>query len=413
MHGARSRLTAALGAGSRESAHGSVKRFNNVLVVAQLSLSVVLLISAGLVLKSFQRLLHTDTGFRGDGVTAVALALPPRINSAAAMNAFVNTLLGDVRAVPGVQSASLSWGVPFDGNANVDGYLIEGRSVPASGNEDQITQIGVSPGYFTTLGIPLLYGRDITASDDTTGLSVALVDETLAKRYWKGAEAIGKRIRVTGDTMWFTIVGVVGDVRDQDVAMLPGPHMYNSLVQIGGSRLSLAMKTAGDPSSIVAAVRRIVSRVEPGIPLDAVRSVSSFRDRSLDVRRLTEILLGTFAMLAVALAAVGIYGVMSLSVSNRNREFGVRLAVGAEPGALLRRVLAEGALLAAAGISLGLGGALLAGQWLESMLYEVSSTDPSVFGGLSLVLGAVALASCYIPARRAARSDPLSVLRSD
>jgi predicted permease len=374
---------------------------------------VVLLVSAGLVLKSFQHLTHLDMGFHGDNITSVSLPLPQWLNnSALAINAFVATTLERVRALNGVQSASLSWSLPFDGQANVDGYLIDGRPVPPSGNESQTMQIAVSPGHFSTMGIPLVYGRDFTAADDTAHLPVAVVDETMASRYWVGAGALGKRIRVTGDTTWMTIIGVAGSVRDQDPATAPWPHIYVSLAQWGGSRLSLAVRTA-NTASVVPAVRSTIASLDPSIPLDGVKPLASFVDQSLATRRLTQNLLACFALLALVLAAIGIYGVMSLHVANRNREFGIRLAVGAEPRALVNLVLGEGALLAVLGVGVGVTGALVATRWIRTLLYEVSPTDPTVFAALAVALGAIAIAACYVPARRAARSDPLTVLRSD
>jgi putative ABC transport system permease protein len=414
IHAARSRLSSDLTTGQRESSHRGTRRINNGLVVTQLSLSLVLLIAAGLVLKSFQRLTHVDFGFRTDGVTSLTLPLPGRISSSAlATNAFVNTLLPQVRAIPGVQSAALTGSLPFEGNNNYDGFLIEGRPTPPSGNEDQIYQIGVSPGYFSTIGIPLLYGRDVAATDDSTSVPVALVDETLAKRYWAGAEALGKRIRTTGDTTWLTIIGVVGAVRDGDATRELEPHLYNSLPQSGGNPLSLAIRSAGDPSGVIPAVQRAVTQVEPSIPLERVQSFSSIVDQSFATRRLTKILLGGFALLAMVLAGVGIYGVMSLHVANRTREFGIRMAVGAEPSALVRLVLREGLALAGLGVAIGVVGALGATRWIQSLLYEVSATDPVVFIGLPVLLAGIAVAACYVPARRAAKSDPLTVLRSD
>lgn len=413
VHATRTRLAAALSSGQRGSGHQFVRRANSSLVVAQLALAIVLLVSAGLMLESFRKLMSVDLGFRTDDLTTISLRLSPRINSAGALNAFVQTALAEVRAVPGVRSAALGWTVPFEGNANVDGYLIDGRATPSTGNEDQIAQIGVSPGYFSSLGIPLLYGRDFLASDDTTGLPVALVDELLAKRYWKGTEAIGKRIRVGGDTTWFTIVGVVGNVRDLDAASPPGPHLYNSLPQVGGNPLSLVIKTPSDPRGTIASVRRAIASIDPSIPLDDLRSVSSFIDRSLDTRRLTETLLAAFAVLAVVLAAVGVYGVMALSVANRYREFGIRLAVGAAPNALVRLVLGEGARLALIGVAIGVAGGLVAMRYIASQLYQVSATDPLIYAVLSLLLVAIALGACYLPARRAAASDPLLALRGE
>ncbi len=413
FHAGRSRLTSDLTAGQRESSHRGARRVNNSLVVAQLSLSVILLVAAGLVLKSFARLTHVDLGFRPDDVTSITLPLPQRMNNAAAMAAFVRTSLEQVRAVPGVKSASLAWTLPFEGGGNVDGFMIDGRPAPANGTEEQMMQVAVSPDHFSTLGIPLLFGRDFTTADDSTGASVAIVDETMATRYWHGADAIGKRIRTGGDDVWFTIVGVVGNVRDLDVANAGMPHLYVSIPQVGGSRLSLAVKTAGDAANVIPAVRRTIARIEPGIPFYGERKLTDIVDFSFASRRLVKILLSGFALLAVTLAGVGIYGVMSLHVANRSREFGIRLAVGAEPGRLVRLVLGEGALLALAGVAVGVIGALIATRWIQSLLYDVSATDPIVFAILPLTLALIALAACYLPARRAAKSDPLVALKSE
>jgi putative ABC transport system permease protein len=396
---------------TRDTAQRSVRRLNSGLVVAQLALSVVLLIAAGLMLESFQRLTALNLGFRPDGVTSIALPLPSKYNSASTMNPFYTTILEQVRAVPGVRSASLAWGLPFEGQANYDGFLVGDRPAPASGAEGQTYQVGVSPGYFATMGIPLRFGRDVSASDDTTSVPAAVIDESIAKRYWNGADALGKRIRITGDTTWLTIVGVVGAIHDDDATRLPAPHLYVSLAQNGSQRVSLALRT--DAAGAVRSVRSTLSRLDSSIPLDGVRTLDSVVGDSLATKRLTEILLAAFAAVALLLAAVGIYGVMSLSVANRRREFGVRLAVGAEPRALVRLVMREGAAVAAIGVALGVIGALIATRWMASLLYDVSPTDPIVFVTLSALLGAVAVASCFIPALRASRSDPLIALRAD
>jgi predicted permease len=383
-------------------------------VVAQLALSVVLLIAAGLVLKSFQQLTQVALGFRPDGVTAIELPLPQRIAGASATtNTFVNATLTRVRAIPGVQTAALSSALPMDNNADMDGYLIEGRPTPESGADDQTYRVAVSPDYFKTLGIPLLYGRDFASSDDSTSLAVTIADATFADRYWKGADAIGKRVRTGGDTTWYTIIGVVGTVRDGDPALPPEPHLYYSVPQVGGNPLSLAMRTSGASAGAIAAARRAVAEVESAIPLDDVKTLSSIIQQTYATRRLTKILLSGFALLALLLAVVGIYGVMSLHVANRRREFAIRLAIGADPGTLVRLVVREGAVLAALGVAIGIGGAVAVTRFLASLLYDVSATDPVVLLTLPLLLAAVALTASYVPARRAAKSDPLTTLRAD
>jgi putative ABC transport system permease protein len=415
IHVGRTQLSADLTSGQRESARAGARKVNHALVVTQLSLSLVLLIAAGLVLKSFQRLTQVDLGFAPDGVTSIELPLPQRIaTSAAQMNTFVNATLSRVRVIPGVQTAALASALPMDiNNSDMDGYRIEGRPVPPSGNEDQTYRIAVSPDYFQAVGIPLLHGRDFAVSDDSTQLAVVIADATLADRYWKGADAIGKRIRTGGDTTWYTIIGVAGAVRDGDPALPPGPHLYYSIPQAGGNPLSLVMRTNAASAGVVAAARRALVSVDPTIPLDDVKTLSSIIDQTHATRRVTRILLGGFALLALLLAVVGIYGVMSLHVANRRREFAIRLAVGADARTLLRLVLGEGARLAALGIVIGIVGAIAVTRFLASLLYEVSPTDPAVLMALPLLLAAVALMAGYLPARRAAKSDPLSTLRND
>ena len=413
IHGTRTRLAGDLTTGARESGHRSIRRVNSGLVVTQLALSVVLLVGAGLMLESFKRLTGVELGFQPEGITSVSLPLPPKYNSATTANPFFSTVVERARATPGVRSAALAWGLPFEGQSNYDGFLVGDRPTPASGSEGQTYQVGVSPGYFATMGIPIRFGRDFSSTDDTTSVPVAMVDESIAKKYWNGTDALGKRIRVTGDTTWLTIIGVVGAIHDDDATRLQAPHLYVSLAQNGAPRVSLAIRTAGDPGSTLRSVRSVLAAIEPGMPLDGVRTLSSVVGDSLATKRLAEVLLLGFAAVAVLLAAVGIYGVMSLSVANRSREFGVRLAVGAEPATLISLVLREGAALAVIGVGIGIVGALAATRWMASLLFEVSPTDPVVFASLSLLLGGIAVGACYVPARRAARSDPLIALRAD
>jgi predicted permease len=411
----RRRLADGLASGGKDSAHGSARRLNMTLVVTQLALSVVLLVSAGLVLKSFQRLVGTNLGFQPRGVTAVIMPLPQqKYGDDAKVVAIAGELVDRVRAIPGVRAAAVTDALPYSGNVNTDGYLIEGHAPPAAaGSETQTVQLPVTPGYFATLQIPLLHGRDFTSGDRATTLPVVIVDDELAHRYWTGGDAIGKRMRLTGDTTWRTIVGVVGSVRDIDAAQESTPHSYFPYSQNTDSYMTLAVRTDGDPRPVIAAVRRTIAELEPSVPLDNVRPLSQSVSQALDNRRLTEILLASFSLLAATLAGVGIYGVMSLQVANRRREFGIRLAIGAEPRNLVQRVLGEGLVLALAGVGLGIAGALVATRWVRALLYDVSPTDPVVFTVLSLGLLALAAGSCYLPARRAARSDPLIALRAD
>lgn len=411
LHSMRQSVTEAL-AGQRESAHRSARRINDALVIAQLALSVVLLVSAGLVLKRFHRLLDVDLGFQPNDVTSVAMPFPSAYSGRQA-TAFSVSLLENVRAIPGVRAAAVAWSLPYIGGPTTDGFLIEGHESTATGNDTQTIQLGVSPGYFSTLGIALHRGRDFSTADRDSTRPVIVVDEALARRYWPDGNGIGKRLQLTGGTTWRTIVGVVSSVRDEDAATEPRPHTYFPLSQSPGTRLALAVRTQGDSRAVVSAIRDVISRLEPAIPLDDIHPLTDFLDRSLDRRRITQVLLVGFALLAATLAAVGIYGVMSLYVANRSREFGIRLAVGAEPRNLVRLVLGEGFLLTILGLGAGVVIALPATRWLHSILFDVSATDPVVFVMLPVTLGLVAIGSCYLPARRAAKSDPMRVMRAD
>ena len=400
----------------KQSARGAARRFNNALIVAQLALSVILLVSAGLVLKSVRQLLHTNLGFEPVGVTTVAIPLPPaKYAGARAWTTAFDQLVHRAKAVPGVRDAAAASAVPYVGGINTDGYLIEGRTPPANAGSEsrQVTQTATTTGFFGTLGIPLRYGRDFNATDRLGSLPVVIVDDAFASLYWKGADALGKRMRLTGDTTWMTIVGVVGSVRDEDVAAEPRPHCYLPYAQWPNNWASLIVRSGGDQRAASAAIAGAIREFESGIPLDDIRPLTNAVSAALDNRRMTERLLGGFAALAVLLASVGIYGVMALYVANRQREFGIRLAIGAEPRSLVRLVLSEGFALAVIGVALGLVGALGATRWLRTLLYEVSPTDPVVFATLAIGLLGVAVASCYAPARRAAKADPLVALRAE
>lgn len=411
-----SRDGALLLGGERGGTNPESRRLSGAMVAVQVALSVVLVVSATLVLESFQRLVGTDLGFAPAGVTTIALPLPAAkyADSHAVVRA-TDAIAERVRAVSGVHDAAIAWTFPFSGNWNTDGYIVEGHAPPTTaGSETQTVQIGVSPGYFRTLRIPLEYGRDFDARDRDGAPPVAIVDDAFAARYWNGGDAIGKRFRLTGDTTWFTIVGTVGSVRDDDPATPPVPHSYFPFAQVPDPRPMLALRTDGAATPpTIAAVRATIAEVESGIPLDNVRPLASWIDRSLDTRRLTELLLGGFALFSLALASVGLYGLMAVYVATRRREFGIRLALGGEPRHVMRRVVSQGLRLAAVGIAVGLGAALVATRWLRTLLYDVSATDPVVYGTLALVLLGVAALACFAPARRATRSDPMAALRSE
>jgi len=408
------RLADDLAGTHKTSARSATRRLNNAMIVTQIALSLVLLVSAGLLIKSFRRLVQTELGFEPRGVLTAAVALPAKkyANGQAVAQA-TEAIVQRIRGLPGVRAAAAATYVPYSG-ITTDGFLVEGRE-PASnaGAETQVVQLAATPDYFRALQIPMRYGRDFTSSDRDGTLPVVIVDDAFARRFWSGQDAIGKRMRFTGDTTWLTIVGVVGAIRDQDAAQEGLPHAYTPHAQQPGSPPILAIAIQGAIAPVLTEVRRVVGELEPGAPLDDVHVLSGAVAEALSNRRMTETLLTSFALLALILAVVGIYGVMILYVISRTREFGIRIAVGAEPSRVVRLVLREGIVLGVAGVTIGIAGAVFATRWLATMLYEVSPTDPVVFAGLAVGLLAVAVASCYRPARRAAAADPMLALRSD
>jgi len=387
---------------------------NRVLVGGQIALCLVLLVGAGLVLKSLHRLLAVDPGFQSDNVLTMLLPVtnlkypdPPR------QVQFYQNLLGEVRTVPGVTNAAITSTLPLGGEEETDGFLVEGQEPEQGSDAKQAALRTVSPDYFRTMGMSLNQGRDFVQTDVDAAPQVVIVDQTLSRRYWPRGDAIGKRVRTTGDPPWLSIVGVVNGVKDQNLADDLQPHMYFPHAQHAALRMYLVVRSAGNPDSVTAAVVRKIQEVDSDVPVYAIRSMQDVVERTLNSQKLIDILLTSFAILALVLAAIGIYGVMSVFVSSRTREFGIRLAVGAQPLNLLFAVLRQGLLLTLGGIALGLVGAYLFARTISSLLYHVSIADPAAFLGVPLLLLAVALGACYWPARRAAGTNPLVALRHE
>jgi putative ABC transport system permease protein len=403
---------------NRSGGDARTRRTTNLLVVAQIGLSLVLLLTAGLVLASFRQLLNTNLGFEPDGVLTATMALPAERyamgDSGYARNvAFAASVVDQARALRGVRSAAIMFPAIYANDANTDGYIVEGQGAPATGSEAQAVQISVSPELFATLGIPLRSGRTFSPADRAGTVPVVIIDEELARRYWRDGNAVGRRIRTTGDTTWLTIVGVAGDVRDENVADPPRAHMYFPYAQSPGSRPTLVVRTTQATVSLSEALRRTLNGLDRGVPLDNVHPLDEAIGRSLASRRVAELLLGGFAAVALLLASLGLYGVLSLQVTSRRRELGVRLAIGAAPSRLAWLVVRDGLALACSGLVAGIVVGLAVTHWTRALLYGVSPTDPRVYGALVAGALGVSLLVCLVPALRAARSDPLVALRSE
>ena len=405
--------------GMREGARGTVshRRLNSALVAVQFALSLVLLIGAGLLLKSFQRLGAVNLGFNAENTLTMVATLPPaKYDSEEKALLFYDRALEGLRNSPGIRSVGITSSLPFGDGGEVDGFIVEGQEPPEGKPVSQTEQAelqSVTPGTFQTLGIPLLLGRDFQNTDHAKSPLVAIIDETLARRYWPAGDAIGKRIQTTGGRQWMTIIGIVGGIKHRSLTEEKWPHIYFAMNQAAQPRASLVVRTDGPPNAAIPTFRAAIKRVDPDMPLYMVRSMTEIISQTLGTQRLTNILLTAFAILALMLAAVGIYSTMSVYVGGRTKEFGIRLALGAEPGVLRRNVMRQGLLLTAVGVLVGVAGALALTRTIKSLLFEVSATDPVVFTAIPALLVFVSLLACYTPARRATKVDPLVALRDE
>jgi putative ABC transport system permease protein len=410
-----------LDAGMREGLRGSAtiggRRMNSGLVAAQFALSLILLVGAGLLLKSFQRLLSVSPGFQPENVLAMRLALSGnKYTNADHWIQFYETLIEKVRSLPGVQSAGIGLNLPLSGEQMGDSYRVDGREAQPGDPALGALICPVSPGYFQTMRIPLLHGRDFLVSDRDTSQLVAIVDQTLARRHWPNGDAVGKRIRFDWSNNWMTIVGVAGDVKNSNLAEPMKAHLYLAYAQKQWPFMRgmyVTVRTATEPTMTTAAIRNEVRQVDPDLPVLSIRTMTTVIDDTLSRQRLINALLTSFALAAALLAAIGVYGVMSVYVSARRTEFGIRLALGAQPGNLLRAVLRQGLQFVGAGIALGIAGALALTRTMTGLLFEVSGADPVVFTSVSLLLLGVALLACWLPAWRATKVDPMVALRAE
>ncbi len=416
MNGARVDLVAALKEGARGTGSKTSRRLHDVFVAAQLALSVILLVGAGLLLRSFGRLTALDPGFRPDRVVVGRLSIPfATYGDMGQVRLLVQRLEARVRALPGVEEAAVSSTAPFSRGDNQQELLVQGRE-PGPGEPVPVASIRrVSPGYFDAVRTPLLEGRGFTPADGDSSDRVAIIDASLARRYWPEGGAVGKRI-ATGNRaqpVWRTVVGVAASIRHRRLDRAPDHYVYYPLAQASSWTLDLVVRSSVPPASLIRSLRAELFAVDPSIPLYDVTTLEAAVERSVSTRRFTNRLLAGFAVSAVLLAAIGIYGVMSRNVATRIREFGVRLALGARPGQLETLVLRQGLRLVAIGALAGVAGAAGLTRFLRGLLYEVTPLDPVTFGGAVLLLAAVALAACWLPARRATGADPLEALRAE
>jgi putative ABC transport system permease protein len=400
------------------SASGSValRRTRQVLVVAQLGLSLTLLIAAGLLAKSFWGLRNTDPGFRPENLLTARIALTgPAYRTLQRQDEFFQHVTEEVARLPGVESVALSNSIPPGLGRNALTFTIEGKPAPPRDQEPRSNFIVPSDNYFSTFSVPLLAGRGLNSSDRADSPRVLVVNDTFRRLNFPGEEAVGQRIKFGNVT--YTIVGVVADTRHYGFEQEVAPMIFASMHQQDNpqmlNRRWITIRTKGDQPGLAGALTRIVSSIDHDQPVADIRTIEERISNSLGSRRFNAALIGSFALAAVFLGAIGVYGVMSYLVGLRLHEMGIRLALGAQPPQILGMVLKEGVVLGLLGAIIGVAGALGLSQYLGSLLFGVSAHDTAVFATLTAALFAVVIAATFIPGRQASKTDPLTALRHD
>jgi predicted permease len=406
-------LNNSLKEGSRQSS-GNTHRLRSSLVVFEVAVSLVLLVGAGLLARSFLSLLRTDPGFNPEGVLTMNVVLPgAKYKDEPARFAFYDDLVQRVKAYPGVESAAVVNYLPLGGSNSSNSYFVEGEPEPAAGQEYEGRYRVSTPDYFRTMGIPLVRGRSFTDQDKAGAPPVLIVNETLARKHWPNEDAVGKRIRLYGPpekTPWMEIVGVVKDVR-HELNLPVKPEYYLPHGQDSWGAMVLVARTSVEPASLAAALRQQVWAIDKDQPVFDVRTMQEVRSMSVALYSFSSVMLAIFAGVALLLASVGIYGVMAFAVTQRTQEIGIRMALGARALDVLNLVVRNGMKLALLGIVIGLAGSWALTRFLEQMLVGVQPTDLLTFSVVSICLLVVAFVACYLPARRATKVDPLVALR--
>jgi putative ABC transport system permease protein len=401
--------------GGRSSGGGPARsRLRSALVVAEVALTVVLLVSAGLLTKSFRRLLDVDPGLDPRGVLTLDLSLPDtKYAESHQVAAFYRQLLESVAALPGVEAAGAVSVLPLAGSDNSNFVQIEGRPPLPAGQALRAGRRNVSADYFKALRIPLKGGRGFADADSAEAPRVAVINEAMARAFFAGEDPLGKRLRTGDNNPWVTVVGVVGDVRHRGLDVDVRPEMFFHAAQTPSREMTLVVRAAGDPLALVGAARERVLAVDRDQPVGNVKTMETWLAESLASRRFAVLLLGLFALVAAALAAVGLYGVVSYTVAQRTHELGLRLALGARPRDVLRLVIRQGMSMTLVGAVVGLVAALAFARLMSGLLFGVAAHDPATFVGVPVLLLAVALLACYVPARRATKVDPMVALRHE
>jgi len=398
--------------GSAVAAHGPSRR---LLTVGEIAIALIMRVGAGLATRSLLRLLGVQLGFDPRQAVTGRVSLPDsRYPKEPQQKAFFRNLLDRVQALPGVISVGAASELPLEGGTNGP-VVIEGQPAPKDmWSSPLVESCIITPDYFRTMRIPLLSGRDVAETDAPEQPLVAVINETMARRFWPHQNAVGRRFGSPGhEVKWITVIGVVGDVREFGLARPPIPEAYYPESQDTSSELVLVVRAANDPQGQVPAIRKALHGLDNDLPWYGVQTLPEMVSQSSREKRFVALLLALFAAVALALASVGIYAVVSYSVSQRTREIGIRMAFGAEVRKVLGMVLSAGLRLVIAGVAVGLLGAWALSRYLTSILYAVRATDLSTYILAALQMAAVALVACLVPARRATKVDPMAALRHE
>jgi putative ABC transport system permease protein len=388
-------------------------KMRSALIVAQIAVSFLLLIGAGLMVRSLVNLQRVDPGFHPENVLTVQISLDfSRYTSNEKTLGFFDSLLEKVTALPGVVSAAAAGVFPLDKSPAFNNqFIIDGQQGNAADPKPVAEFNAISPGYVSVLGIPLRSGRNFDRRDRPESPKVAIIDQSLARHHWRDDDPVGQRISLDGGKTWTQIIGVIGDVHEHGLDQPASDLIYLPFAQYPQNSPALIARTLGYPMAVARTAVQRLYEVDPNQPAGRIQSLEQYRADSIAAPRLTANLLGLFALLALAIAAAGIGGVMALSVSQRTHEIGVRMAIGAHPGEIIRMILGQGMGLALAGVTIGLLGAFALTHAVKTLLFGVTPTDPLTFLGVAAVLAAAAFVACYVPARRASRIDPNIALR--
>ena len=391
---------------------GGRQRLRGLFVVSQVALSLVLLVGAGLLINSFYRLLRVRPGFAPENLLTMEYRLPRnKYQKPEQQLGFHREVIERIRQVPGVRAAAVVRALPFSGNGSTVAFTLPDRAAPAPGRELKANFNTAGVGYFETIGIPLVRGRTFNEQDRPDGPPVVVINQLMARKLWPDADPVGKQVHFVEQNLTATIVGVVGDAKQYELSEPAQAQIYDCYAQDPGIFGTLVVRTQGEPLALAQAVKQAVWSVDRDQPVWKIRTVEYLMTANVASQRFVLTLMLSFAALALLLTALGIYGVISYSVSLRTHEIGVRMALGAQARDVLRLVLRQGLVLALIGIAVGLGGALIVTRFLTKLLFGVSALDPLTFAAVALVLLLVTLLACYLPARRATKVDPMVALR--